>query len=68
MIDVCAHRGNTVEHRPCGNWQRVCEMIPAEDFAVAEEIQGNINDGVVSSLQIGANESLIFDHRPQSTA
>ena len=44
------------------NWQRVCETIPAEDFAAAEEIQGNINDGVVSSLQIGANESLILEH------
>ena len=44
------------------NWQRVGETIPAEDFAVAEEIQGNINAGVVSSLQIGANESLILEH------
>ena len=44
------------------NWQRVCETIPAEDFAVAEEVQGNINAGVVASLQIGANESLIFEH------
>ena len=44
------------------NWLRVCETIPAEDFAVAEEIQGNINAGMVDSLQIGANESLIFDH------
>ena len=35
---------------------------PAEDFAVAEEIQGNINAGMVDSLQIGANESLILDH------
>ena len=37
------------------NWQRVCETIPAEDFAVAEEIQGNVNAGAVDSLQIGAN-------------
>ena len=29
---------------------------------MAEEIQGNINAGMVDSLQIGANESLILDH------
>ena len=45
------------------NWQRVCETIPAEDFAVAEEIQGNINTGAVTSLQIGANESFILEHQ-----
>lgn len=44
------------------NWQRVRETIPAEDFAVAEEIQGNINAGAVDSLQIGANESFILEH------
>lgn len=44
------------------NWQRVCETIPAEDFAVAEEIQSNIDAGVVPSLQIGANESAILEH------
>ncbi|MCE2511865.1 MAG: hypothetical protein J4F50_04760 [Acidimicrobiia bacterium] len=40
-----------------GNWQRVCETIPAEDFAAAEEIQHNINAGVVSSLQRGSPTS-----------
>ena len=44
------------------NWERVCETIPAEDFAVAEEVQGNVNAGAVSSLQIGACESFILEH------
>lgn len=44
------------------NWDRVWETIPGEDFAVAEEVQRNIDAGVVDQLQIGANERALFEH------
>ncbi len=44
------------------NWDRLWQTIPGEDFVVAEEVQRNIDAGVVEELQIGCNEQLVADH------
>jgi phenylpropionate dioxygenase-like ring-hydroxylating dioxygenase large terminal subunit len=44
------------------NWARLCETIPAEDFAVAEQVQRNIDAGSTPSLRIGANEHMLVEH------
>jgi phenylpropionate dioxygenase-like ring-hydroxylating dioxygenase large terminal subunit len=44
------------------NWARLCETIPTEDFAVAEQVQRNIDAGSAPSLRIGANEHLLVEH------
>jgi len=44
------------------NWARLCETIPAEDFAVAEQVQRNIDAGSAPSLRIGANEHMLVEH------
>lgn len=44
------------------NWERVCDTIPAEDFAAAVDVQRNVDAGVVSELQIGANEVMLVEH------
>ena len=44
------------------NWTRLCETVPAEDFAVAELVQRNIDAGSASSIRIGANEHLLVEH------
>lgn len=44
------------------NWERVCETIPAEDFAAAVDVQRNIDIGAVRELQIGANEHTLVQH------
>ena len=44
------------------NWERVCATIPAEDFAAAVDVQRNIEAGMVTELQIGANEQALLDH------
>lgn len=38
------------------NWERVCATIPGEDFAVAVDVQRNVDAGVVTQLQLGATE------------
>lgn len=44
------------------NWIRLCETIPAEDFAVAEQVQRNIDAGSAPCLRIGANEHMLVEH------
>jgi phenylpropionate dioxygenase-like ring-hydroxylating dioxygenase large terminal subunit len=44
------------------NWARLCETIPAEDFAVAERVQRNIDAGSAPCIRIGANEHLLVEH------
>ncbi len=44
------------------NWTRLCETIPAEDFAVAEQVQRNIDAGSAPSIRIGANEHMLVEH------
>lgn len=44
------------------NWARLCETIPAEDFAVAEQVQRNIDAGSAPCIQIGANEHMLVEH------
>jgi phenylpropionate dioxygenase-like ring-hydroxylating dioxygenase large terminal subunit len=44
------------------NWARLCETIPAEDFAVAEQIQRNIDAGSTPAIHIGANEHMLLEH------
>ena len=44
------------------NWERLCATIPAEDFAAAEDVQANIAAGLATTLQLGANESMIAQH------
>src|SRR5581483_3757921 len=44
------------------NWARVCETIPTEDFAVAEQIQRNIDAGSAPRIQLGANEHMLVAH------
>jgi phenylpropionate dioxygenase-like ring-hydroxylating dioxygenase large terminal subunit len=44
------------------NWARLCETIPTEDFAVAEQVQRNIDAGSAPSIRIGANEHLLLEH------
>ena len=44
------------------NWSRLCETIPTEDFAVAEQVQRNIDAGSAPSLRIGANEHMLVEH------
>ena len=44
------------------NWERVCETIPGEDFAVAERVQRNIDAGAVAELQIGSTEWALTEH------
>jgi hypothetical protein len=44
------------------NWERLCETIPAEDFAVAEQVQRNIDAGSAPSIRIGANEHMLVEH------
>jgi phenylpropionate dioxygenase-like ring-hydroxylating dioxygenase large terminal subunit len=44
------------------NWTRLCQTIPAEDFAVAEEIQRNIAAGSAPTIHIGANEHMLVEH------
>jgi phenylpropionate dioxygenase-like ring-hydroxylating dioxygenase large terminal subunit len=44
------------------NWTRLCETIPAEDFAVAEQVQRNINAGSAPRISIGANEHMLIEH------
>ena len=39
-----------------------CATIPAEDFAAAVDVQRNIEAGMVTELQIGANEQALLDH------
>ena len=40
----------------------MCATIPAEDFAAAVDVQRNIEAGMVTELQIGANEQALLDH------
>jgi hypothetical protein len=44
------------------NWERVCDTIPAEDFAAAVDIQANIASGAVTEFQIGAIEHFLCEH------
>jgi len=44
------------------NWARLCETIPAEDFAVAEQVQRNIEAGSAPTIRIGANEHMLVEH------
>jgi phenylpropionate dioxygenase-like ring-hydroxylating dioxygenase large terminal subunit len=44
------------------NWARVLETIPAEDFAVAERVQRNIDAASALSIQLGANEHMLVEH------
>lgn len=44
------------------NWTRLCETIPAEDFAVAEQVQRNIEAGSAPYIRIGANEHMLSEH------
>jgi hypothetical protein len=44
------------------NWARLCETIPAEDFAVAEKVQRNIDAGSAPTIRIGANEHRLVEH------
>lgn len=44
------------------NWARLCETIPTEDFAVAEQVQRNIDAGSAPSIRIGANEHMLLEH------
>lgn len=44
------------------NWARLCETIPTEDFAVAEQVQRNINAGSAPGISIGANEHMLIEH------
>ncbi len=44
------------------NWERVVETVTDEDFAVAEDVQRNVQAGVADELLIGANEELLLEH------
>jgi phenylpropionate dioxygenase-like ring-hydroxylating dioxygenase large terminal subunit len=44
------------------NWTRLCETIPAEDFAVAEQVQRNVNAGSAPCIRFGANEHMLVEH------
>jgi phenylpropionate dioxygenase-like ring-hydroxylating dioxygenase large terminal subunit len=44
------------------NWERVCDTIPAEDFAAAVDIQANIASGATNDFQIGAIEHFLCEH------
>jgi hypothetical protein len=44
------------------NWTRLCDTIPAEDFAVAEQVQRNIDAGSAPCIRIGANEHMLVEH------
>ncbi len=44
------------------NWERVNVTIPDEDFAVAVDVQANIDAGAVDAVRIGTNERLLVDH------
>ena len=44
------------------NWERLCETIPAEDFAVAERVQRNIDAGSTPQIHIGGNERMLVEH------
>lgn len=44
------------------NWTRLCDTIPAEDFAVAEQVQRNSNAGSAPYIHIGANEHMLVEH------
>ncbi len=44
------------------NWTRLCDTIPAEDFAVAEQVQRNISAGSVPCIRFGANEHMLAEH------
>jgi phenylpropionate dioxygenase-like ring-hydroxylating dioxygenase large terminal subunit len=44
------------------NWERVCATIPGEDFAVAVDVQRNVDAGVVAHLQLGATEWALAAH------
>ena len=44
------------------NWERVCATIPGEDFAVAVDVQGNVDAGVVPEIQLGATEWALAAH------
>lgn len=44
------------------NWERLVDTIPAEDFAIAQEVQANIAAGAVRWLHAGATERGLTDH------
>lgn len=44
------------------NWERVCATIPGEDFAVAVDVQRNVDAGVVAHLQLGGTEWALAAH------
>ena len=44
------------------NKVRLHVSIPAEDFAMAEQVQRNIDAGSTPHIQIGANEHLLAEH------
>lgn len=44
------------------NWTRVVETVTEEDFDAAEQTQRNIDAGIVSEIQLGANEELVHEH------
>lgn len=44
------------------NWSRVVETVTGEDFEAAEQMQRNIDVGIVAEIQIGANEELVYEH------
>ncbi len=44
------------------NWERVNVTIPDEDFAAAVDVQTNIDAGLATTLQIGANERELIEH------
>ncbi len=44
------------------NWERPTATVPSEDFAAAENVQANIDAGVVDEIRIGANERMLVEH------
>ena len=44
------------------NWERLVATIPAEDFAIAEEVHANIAAGAVTQLHVGATERALVEH------
>lgn len=44
------------------NWSRLVNTIPAEDFVASEDVQSNIDAGIVRRLLIGATEHRLVDH------
>ena len=60
-MSVPADRVDEVDLRD-RNWARVVETVTEEDFVAAEQMQRNIDVGIVSEIQVGANEELVYEH------